>query len=330
MITNPRVNVLMSTYNCESYLTLSIKSVLSQTYSNFNLIIIDDGSTDNTKEIINKFNDSRIIYIYKDNTGTGDSLNVGLSNSKTELIAIFDSDDIMLPFRLEDQVKMLIKNPSIDIISSWYANFEKRKVKYIVNTETESEKIVKRLSIHNEIVPSGMLFRKNIIMGFGGYRTNFIEDYELMLRIKDKVKFSIVPKVLFLKRIHNKSKTYANIKKRDNLIYAVQKPYYSDIMGSFNLKNNLEENIIKGWREYFYGSRNIARRYWNNNLISNFISSPKIIIAYCTTYFNDNIFVLFKEYKLRFRIRYYIKYFSRQNIMLRKYLNEFINNNSKY
>ena len=151
-----------------------------------------------------------------------------------------------------------------------------------------------------------------------------------MLRIKDKVKFSIVPKFLFLKRIHNKSKTYANIKKRDNLIYAVQKPYYSDIMGSFNLKNNLEENIIKGWREYFYGSRNIARRYWNNNLISNFISSPKIIIAYCTTYFNDNIFVLFKEYKLRFRIRYYIKYFSRQNIMLRKYLNEFINNNSKY
>lgn len=115
----PLVTIGLPVYNSGEFLVRSIKSILEQTYENFELIITDDGSTDNSHNIIRSFKDQRIIYIpdYK-NKGISFRLNQQIEMAKGEYFCRMDSDDIMLPWRLQEQVNFLINNPQVDIIGS--------------------------------------------------------------------------------------------------------------------------------------------------------------------------------------------------------------------
>lgn len=116
----PKITVLMSCYNAERWLSEAIESVLVQTYKDFEFIIVDDGSSDNTPEIIKRYADidHRIRVISKTNSGLTDSLNAGISQAKGEWIARLDADDICLPHRLEEQVKYVKNNPKIVLLGS--------------------------------------------------------------------------------------------------------------------------------------------------------------------------------------------------------------------
>src|SRR6266487_3978128 len=105
------ISVLMPAYNCGNYIADSIKSILNQTFKEFELIIIDDGSTDNTGEIVNAFKDSRILYKKKENKGTAAALNYGLSIAAGDWVARIDADDLNIVTRLEKQLKFLEENP---------------------------------------------------------------------------------------------------------------------------------------------------------------------------------------------------------------------------
>lgn len=94
-------SVIIPTYNRAQLISRAIESVLSQTYEDFELIVVDDGSQDNTKEIIEKIEDERLVYLYKNNGGQNSALNVGIKASKGEIISFLDSDDIWLPSKLE-------------------------------------------------------------------------------------------------------------------------------------------------------------------------------------------------------------------------------------
>ena len=109
----PIVTVLMTVYNGKNYLNEAIESVLCQTLTNYEFLIVDDASTDNSIEIINSYNDSRIkLLINKKNIGQTVSLNKGLAIAQGKYIARFDQDDVCLPKRLEEQVAFFKKNPS--------------------------------------------------------------------------------------------------------------------------------------------------------------------------------------------------------------------------
>lgn len=102
------ISVIIPTYNREKTIKKSIESVLNQTYQNFELLIVDDGSTDNTKKVVDEFNDERIIWIsYGQNRGAAYARNIGIENAKGEYIAFHDSDDLMKDYRLEKQLKFL-------------------------------------------------------------------------------------------------------------------------------------------------------------------------------------------------------------------------------
>ena len=117
--TKPTVTVLMTVYNGKEYLREAIESVLCQTLNYFEFLIIDDASTDNSTEIINSYNDSRIKLLKNDkNIGQTASLNIGLSRAHGNYLALLDQDDICLPKRLEEQVAFLQENPSISIVCS--------------------------------------------------------------------------------------------------------------------------------------------------------------------------------------------------------------------
>ncbi len=113
---NPKVTVLMPVYNAEKYLKTAIESILKQTFSDFELLIINDGSTDGSEEIIRSFNDKRIrLFNNEQNLGIIKTLNKGLNLAKGEYIIRMDADDISLPDRLELQVKYMEENPGIGI-----------------------------------------------------------------------------------------------------------------------------------------------------------------------------------------------------------------------
>ena len=117
----PIVTVLMTVYNGKNYLNEEIESVLCQTLDNYEFLIVDDASTDNSIEIINSYKDSRIKLLKnRENIGQTASLNEGLAIAQGQYIARFDQDDVCLPKRLEDQVAFFKKNPSISIVCSLF------------------------------------------------------------------------------------------------------------------------------------------------------------------------------------------------------------------
>ena len=123
---NELVSIILPVYNAEKTLGRAIKSILNQTYSNWELILIDDGSSDASSNIIKKLKDSRIKKIFfKTNKGLVKSLNVGIKVSKGKFIARMDADDISLPERLFHQLQFLKKNPLFDLVGSQQIIFDR-------------------------------------------------------------------------------------------------------------------------------------------------------------------------------------------------------------
>src|SRR5690348_7082970 len=115
---NSRVTVLMPVYNSEKYIWAAIHSVINQTWNDFELLIVNDGSTDGTQEIIKSFADDRIVLINQENGGVAKALNKGLMHAKGDYIARFDADDICFPDRLEEQVNFLDKHEDYVVVGS--------------------------------------------------------------------------------------------------------------------------------------------------------------------------------------------------------------------
>ena len=147
-------------YNVAKYIKTCIDSILTQSYKNLELIIIDDGSIDSTKDIINSFSDPRIKYIWKEHSGISNSLNLGIENSNGNLIARIDSDDIMYPNRLEVQIKYLNIHPEVDILGTGFewGNGKSNKEYYIPKTGNIT--ISELINDGNKLGHPTVMFRK--------------------------------------------------------------------------------------------------------------------------------------------------------------------------
>lgn len=310
----------MPTYNCAPFLQEAINSILRQTFCNFEFLIIDDGSTDDTQKIISSFSDNRINYIKKKHSGLADSLNYGLNRARYDVIARMDADDIAHPNRINKQLKILIQKSDEEIIASWYAVFKDEKIKYIVKTPENYEEIVKNLALYSTIPHSGCMYNRNIIFKYGGYSGNAFEDYSLWLRIKGSIRFYNIPEVLSFVRYRRNSLSRASLTIKHKLIYKIQEPYYQDLGFNFSITNINEVNKIKGWREYFYGSTTLARKYWCRTG-TKILFDYRLLLAFVVSFLPNKVFIKFKEVRFRFRINYFIHYFSKENKILRELLN---------
>lgn len=134
----PKVSVVLPTYNRANMIQRTLSSIQNQTYKNWELVIVDDGSTDETKDVIEHFAQSicqDVLYIHQENQGAGPARNNGISNSRTDLIAFIDSDDVWLTHHLQDCVKALTENPEIDWICSDLSRVEIGTGKIIVKSK---------------------------------------------------------------------------------------------------------------------------------------------------------------------------------------------------
>lgn len=300
------ISVIMTTYNCASYIQEAVQSMLNQTYKNLELLIIDDGSLDNTEKEVRKFADSRIRYFKQSHLGRSASLNFGLEKAKYEMISIMDADDIAHPLRLEMQINRFSGNEN-EICFTDAAYFTRNKIKYTSRNELNSKDLNKVLALHGYFTNSTFMFNKNFIVKNGGYNSliNIGEDYELWLRIKDKSKFILINEVLQYVRIRKNSITQIDNNVFCKAIYNIQLPYYEDLNRFFNISLIKEQNIIKGWREWFYGSKKLSRIYWNKIKLSEW--GFRMFIAYLLSFLPIDLFDKFKNQKIALKIKFFLK-----------------------
>lgn len=170
----PRITVLMPAYNAEKYIGQAITSVLNQTFTDFELLIINDGSIDTTKQIIESFEDSRIRLINQTNQGIAAALNIGLLNAKAGLIARFDADDICMPERLMIQYNFLSDHPDYIIVGS-DAEFIDMNGNYVYTRSlpAHTNEEIQGLGLDKSpLIHSAVLYRKASIMQAGGYNAH--------------------------------------------------------------------------------------------------------------------------------------------------------------
>lgn len=202
----PVVSVILPLFNAELFLVQAIDSILNQTIVNFELIVVNDGSTDKSLDLVYSYNDKRLIVINnEENKGLIYSLNKGIEVAKGKYIARMDADDIALPQRLQKQVDFLEENPSIALVGG-YAEFidDKGTVFQHCKVPITHEDIVQKIFISNCFIHPCVMFRASVIKELGGYRTEAIhaEDYDLWLRIIQKHNVANIPEILIQYRIH--------------------------------------------------------------------------------------------------------------------------------
>jgi len=222
-VTKVDVSVIIPTYNYGEFIQDAIDSVLNQTYGNFEILIIDDGSTDNTKEIIGKYDDGRIRYFYKENEGPSAARNYGIKESKGDYICFLDADDIFHPEKLSIQINQFNNNPekNIGLIYSDYICIDKykRNIKYFKAKRFASqEQVINYLKKYNFINTSTVMIKREILdkVGYFDEGIRYLEDLDLWLRIGRLYNFSYVNKPLVKTRSHNKS-LRNNIKKIEKI-----------------------------------------------------------------------------------------------------------------
>lgn len=200
------LSVVMPVYNGEKYIKDSIKSILNQTFKDFELIIINDGSTDKTLKIIEQFKEKRIfLYNNKKNLGVAKSLNVGLKLAKGKYIARIDADDLNYPNRFEIQVKFLNQNPEYVLIGS-NADWIDRKGNLIpgFKVKLNDSELRKWMFFRNQFFHSSVMFRSSAVKLLGYYNEvlNGVEDYDLWFKMLRIGKVANISKSLIKRRIH--------------------------------------------------------------------------------------------------------------------------------
>lgn len=195
---SPLVSVLMCVYNDEKYVGLAIESILTQSYKNYEFIIIDDGSTDNTSNILKLYSEKYdCIKLFRiSNSGTTAAANFGLSKVKGKYVARIDSDDISFPNRLKIEVEYLERNPTTALIGGG-AEIIDFNGNIIGERNIKTGNPAKTLLHRNIFQQSDVMFRTDIVNKLGRYREKFYngEDYDLWLRISEKteiVKLNII------------------------------------------------------------------------------------------------------------------------------------------
>lgn len=273
----------MSVYNCEDYISDTIKSILNQTFKDFELIIVDDGSTDRSVDIINSFNDHRIkLFRFKENQGIPKALNFGIAKCNGKYIAKADADDIYKIDRFEKQKQVLDTNSHISVVGSRVHYFPtdeaaKNGLKYIskkryfekqINSVLTSADIKEKMYMFLCLIHSVMMIRRELLEAFM-YDENYSdigEDYKLLYDLNKKGYNMInVKEKLIQVRIRNES---TSIVRKQKLFEAF-----------FNVKN---EEVIKlfdspvfiwGASNYGIGIRNELEKKGYH--ISGFIDKSK-------------------------------------------------------
>ena len=223
MVLNPLISVILPVYNTEKFLNESINSILEQTYTHFELIIVNDGSTDASQSIIDHYSDPRIRKInHTQNKGLVASLNEAIVSAKGDMIVRMDADDIAFKDRVQKQVQYLLDHPAIDIVGTHAVFFETNTQSPMANWELDLNTITpssikKALTWENCMIHPSICMRSEIAKSllYNEQQKNY-EDYDLWLRATaDNINIAKLDESLLYYRVQPNSITQSSIRKEN-------------------------------------------------------------------------------------------------------------------
>jgi glycosyltransferase involved in cell wall biosynthesis len=312
---SPLISTILSVRNDEELIASTIESILSQTLSDFELIIINDGSTDKTGNIIKNYSqkDKRIVFINQSRLGLTRSLNKGLEIAKGTYIARQDSGDISFPERFEKQVRYLENHPLLSGCFSWteVINLEGQRIgEFVFNC---SPRIISKRLIRgsNIFVHGSVLLRREIILHIGGYDESMIsaQDFDLWLRmIKHKYNLGSVSEFLYKWRLDPTSISFENSFK--------QSYYHNLALNNFILKPIKSSakycQLSTPFKENSFNAELRLNRYYLNlsfrsRTRSLFLNAFKYLLNKKSIKISDVIkfFLIFSPFDYRFLFRYF-------------------------
>lgn len=251
----PEVSVITCVYNGEKYLKEAIDSILSQTYTDFELIIVDDCSSDNSRKMLEDYAkaDPRIKLIFnKENIGTYASANEALKQAKGKYIARLDADDIAWRNRLAVQYKYMEENPNTDLVGSWVILIdENSNIVAEKKTPFRDYEVQASIFIHNQIVHSSAFFRKTSAEEVGYYSTKNkkAQDYDLYLKIlANGGRVENIPQYLVLYRTHPTNMTSTQFDSQEEIGKQLIIKFSKEII---NLETDIE--AVTAVRRAYYG-----------------------------------------------------------------------------
>ena len=211
----PQVSVVMPVYNGQRYLAEAIESILTQSCADFELIIVDDGSGDNSAAIIRAYaeRDERIRFFqHERNRGRADAMNTGIAAAESQYITRMDCDDVSLPERLEKQVAFLESNPGIGALGACgkFMNRDLATLRHDFIVPTQHALIALQHFLGYGFIGATVLYRRDCLIAVGGYEPGrrYVDDLELMSRLLDQtpIRLANLPDILYLYRRHDQLK----------------------------------------------------------------------------------------------------------------------------
>lgn len=274
------VSIIMPAHNSASYIADSINSLLSQTYNNMEIIIVDDGSTDNTAVLISGIANQSISvrYIYQKNLGPSAARNRGIKEARGEFIAFLDADDICMPDRIEQQMKALMAEPDAGLVFCRMNSMAAAK-------EIKGKNFIKKLLIRNYIGSASVVMVKKECfdkVGLFDETLAVAEDWDMWLRIARRFDCSYIDKPLVKMRLREGSQSYYGEKNLENELKFLKKIYSLD-----DFKNK-KLTKIKAYSRCYYraalayvsnGDLKKAREYLWKSAINPFMVFEKAYAA---------------------------------------------------
>lgn len=276
----PETTVLIPTYNCGKYVKGCIDSILTQKYTNYEILIIDDGSTDNTEDIIRGINDNRIVYLKNDkNLGIVKTLNKGIEIAKGKYIARMDADDVMLGNRLQLQVNFLEQNPDYGMVGGWFKMMnEDGKFVKDVFLETENKNLTLSLLFFNLFSHSTVTMRTEIVRQLK-YKQQYIycEDFDLWTRFSEVSKIANLPYFFLSYRWYSNNTCHLKQKElRTALALLLTRE-----LNKLKIKHTAEELMMQmainfGWKKIFDNeNRKVQLTKWLDKIFNSQLFKDK-------------------------------------------------------
>jgi len=304
----PKVSVIMSVYNGEKYLREAMDSILNQTFTDFEFIIINDGSTDHTKQILESYTDSRIRLFHQKNIGLTKSLNKGLRVANGEYIARQDADDISELDRINQEVSFLDNNSEIALIGT-YVNFinEHGKKFDVWKPARRHQDIKKGLTKGNCFCHGSVMFRKKCLSVVGEYREFFkyTQDYDFWVRISEKYKVANLNSFLYQFRRYPKAISRKSLSEQlDFHLLVIQLAKEREKKGSDDLKNIKNSTPISLLKHYYKIDRRRIKKFKSTH----FLKYSKEALS--TNNYTDAARLWLKAFFLepqKWKIRFFVK-----------------------
>ncbi len=237
----PTVSVIIHTYNNEKFISETIKSVLNQTYNDYEIIVVDDGSVDGTRNALLPYM-QRIRYHYKENGGIASAKNSGISLSKGEFVAFLDHDDLWVPEKLKIQIEYFNENPSVGLVYAKYTSFRNGNELRTKPEKGYSGWIFKKLLSKSIIQTSTVMVKRECLNAVGPYDESFAlgDEYDMFLRISKRFQCGFVDYELTKYRMHD-----TNASNNDFLFDKENLGVYKKTYNNFTDLDGEEKKILR-------------------------------------------------------------------------------------